>query len=267
MSRFLLQLQNYLYVLFPCTAPGKLSPLYSKINWKQLEAALNYTIKKKDFFVQALLHRSYLQFIEDMHCQSNERYEFVGDAVLNLVVAEFLHNSYLKAEEGELTVLRSKLVNRKALVYYAREIDLLRFLLMNPNPSFAGEKGIETIIADAYEAMIAAIYQDGGLNAARIFIERQLTSALNKGYLQSSDNNFKSELLELSQAQGKGVPRYSIIREEGPDHDRTFTIEVFVENHALGAGVGKNKKEAEQAAAEQALQKLKGISKNLQGLF
>ena len=115
--------------------------------------------------------------------------------------------------------------------------------------------------------MIAAIYQDGGLNAARIFIERQLTSALNKGYLQSSDNNFKSELLELSQAQGKGVPRYSIIREEGPDHDRTFTIEVFVENHALGAGVGKNKKEAEQAAAEQALQKLKGISKNLQGLF
>ena len=166
-----------------------------------------------------------------------------------------------------MTVLRSKLVNRKALVYYAREIDLLRFLLMNPNPSFAGEKGIETIIADAYEAMIAAIYQDGGLNAARIFIERQLTSALNKGYLQSSDNNFKSELLELSQAQGKGVPRYSIIREEGPDHDRTFTIEVFVENHALGAGVGKNKKEAEQAAAEQALQKLKGISKNLQGLF
>jgi ribonuclease-3 len=233
-----------------------LHSLYSRVDWNQLETALRYTIRNKDYFVRALVHRSFIPISHVNQLESNERMEFLGDSILNFVVAEYLFTTYPDKEEGELTILRAKLVNRKALAFCAKEIDLKRFMLTHTNSAGVQEKGFDTILADAYEAIIAALYLDGGMETAKNFILSRLSSALTNGYLDVSDQNFKSELLELSQAKGKGIPRYQTVKEEGPDHDRTFTIQVMVGSEAMGTGVGKNKKEAEQAAAEEAVSKL-----------
>lgn len=220
-----------------------------------LQDTIGYTIRHPEYFRQALLHRSYLQLID--HPQtSNERLEFLGDSILNMIVAEFLYRKYAAAEEGELTKIRSRLVNRKALAAYAKEIRLSEFIFMSASAAQATGKGSDTIIADTYEAIIAAIYLDGGLEQARKFVERQVLAAVRDGSVVTDDENYKSMLLEYAQARGLGVPRYMIVREEGPDHDRTFTVEVVLNNVARGQGTGKNKKDAEQSAASSALETL-----------
>jgi ribonuclease-3 len=220
-----------------------------------LEQALQYRIRNKDLFVQALVHRSYLQQT-NQHGQSNERLEFLGDSVLNLIVGEYLYRHFPNADEGEMTKVRSRLVNRKALVAYSRSISLSKFILMSQSAYRSMGKGSDTIVADTYEAIIAAVYLDGGFDAAKKFVERQLVEALQKRTVITSDENYKSMLLEFAQAHGLGVPRYTIVKEEGPDHDRTFTVEVSLNNRKCGNGSGKNKKEAEQVAASVALKKL-----------
>jgi ribonuclease-3 len=222
-----------------------------------LEHAIGYSIRNRDLFVQALIHRSYLQQT-NQHGQSNERLEFLGDSILNLVVGEYLYHHFPDADEGELTKVRSRLVNRKALVAYSKSIQLGKFILMSHSAQQSMGKGSETIVADTYEALIAAIYLDGGFEAAKQFVERQLTEALKNRTVVTSDENYKSMLLEYAQGHGLGVPRYTIVKEEGPDHDRTFTVEVSIGGKKRGAGIGKNKKEAEQAAARKALEKLQG---------
>ncbi|HTK80742.1 MAG TPA: ribonuclease III [Bacteroidota bacterium] len=207
-------------------------------------------------FSEALAHRSYLQISNNESVLSNERLEFLGDAVLNLVIAEFLFQTRTDAHEGDLTKIRSRLVNRKALSVYARDMQLGNFILMSPSTAQMEGKGMDTILADAFEAIIGAIYLDGGFLAAKRFIERHVSTALQKGVVRIEDENFKSQLLERTQSQGLGTPRYMTVSQDGPDHDRTFTIEVIVGNVAYGKGVGKNKKDAEQAAAEQTLQML-----------
>ena len=237
----------------------KLRSLYPRVDWNQLESALRYQIRNKDFFVRALVHRSFIPIAHIEELESNERMEFLGDSILNFVVAEYLFSKYPEKEEGELTILRARLVNRKALAFCAKEIDLKKFLFTHTNSSGVQEKGFDTILADAYEAIIAAQYLDGGMDAAKQFVLARLRSALANGYLEVSDQNFKSELLELSHAKGKGIPRYQTLKEEGPDHDRTFTIQVMVGSEPMGTGIGKNKKEAEQAAAEEAVGRLQQI--------
>ena len=224
-----------------------------------LESALKYTISHPDLFAEALSHRSYLQVSGIDPTSSNERLEYLGDSVLNLAVAEYLFRKHSDSPEGDLTKMRSQLVNRKALAVYAREVQLARFMRMSPSALQIADKGMETILADAFEAIIGAIYIDGGFDQAKIFVERHVLSALNRGAIRIDGENYKSMLLEHTQAGGLGTPRYNISHQEGPDHDRTFTVEVIVNNVAYGFGVGKNKKDAEQAAAEQAyLSILKG---------
>lgn len=236
-------------------AAGGTHRTLTKANFKKFEQEIGYSIKNKELFGQALLHRSSLQRANSS-THSNERLEFLGDSVLNLIVAEHLFNRYPNAEEGDLTKLRSRLVNRKALIAYARQIHLLDFILMGPSAAQSPGKGSETIVADTYEAIIAAIYLDGGFAEAKKFVERQVLTALEGQFVVIADENYKSMLLEYSQSRGLGTPRYSIIQEVGPDHDRTFTVEVAVGNVKKGRGTGKNKKEAEQAAARKALDEL-----------
>jgi ribonuclease III len=231
-------------------------PTASRVDYPKLERTLGCSIRDRHLFFQALSHRSFLQVSGYENTLSNERLEFLGDAILNLAVAEYLFRHRQKAAEGELTKIRSRLVNRKSLVAYARELHLADFILMSPSALQVAEKGMETILADAYEAMIGAIYIDRGYDPARRFVERTILAALEKGLVKTEDENFKSQLLEQSQAGGFGVPRYSTVSEDGPDHDRTFTVEVFIGRKSYGLGSGKNKKDAEQAAAEQALQHL-----------
>jgi ribonuclease-3 len=222
---------------------------------RQAERHLGYSFRNPNLLHQALLHRSFHQQAQDTSL-SNERMEFLGDAILNLVVAEYLYAHFPGAHEGELTKTRSRLVNKRALTAYANSIGLARSVRMSHSAAQSVGKGIQTILADTFEAVIAAIYLDGGYDPARAFIERQVISALRSGSVGTDDDNYKSMLLEYVQAKGMGTPRYSISREEGPDHDRTFVVDVIVNNERLGTGVGKNKKEAEQAAAGEALRSL-----------
>ncbi len=234
------------------------APPASSIDFSQLEQLLQYSIHQQHFFSEALTHRSLLQLTENESMLSNERLEFLGDAVLNLVVAEYLFRSHADAHEGDLTKIRSRLVNRKALSIYAYEMKLGNFMLMSPSTAQMEGKGMDTILADAFEAVIGAIYLDGGFQHAKQFIERHVEHALRQDMVKIDDENFKSQLLEHTQALGLGPPRYVTIDQHGPDHDRTFTIEVLVGNISYGKGIGKNKKDAEQAAAEQALQAIQG---------
>lgn len=229
-------------------------------NIKQFQRLIGYSIRNQDVFVQALLHRSFLTRVQ-RSVRSNERLEFFGDSILNLIVAEYLFHRFPEAEEGELTKVRSRLVNRKALAAYAKDIRLSDFILMSSSAAQSVGKGSDTIIADTYEAIIAAIYLDGGYDAARRFVERQLHIALQNGSVVTVDQNYKSLLLEFAQGKGLGTPRYVILKEEGPDHDRTFTVEVRLNNEKSGTGMGKNKKEAEQAAAREALEQIHILSR------
>jgi ribonuclease-3 len=234
-------------------------PLHPRFNatFREFQKLLGYRIRDRRLFMRALIHRSSLQ--QRHHASvSNERLEFLGDSILNLIVGEYLYVNFPRAEEGELTKMRSRLVNRKALAAYARAIRLADFVLTSPSASGTLGKGHDTITADSFEAVIAAIYLDGGFDSARGFVERRVLSALNSGDVVNADDNYKSMLLEYAQARGLGVPRYSILREDGPDHDRTFTVEVSIGGDAMGRGKGKNKKEAEQAAAEEALGQIHG---------
>ena len=225
----------------------------TKFDVARFTNAIQYYPNDWKLFLQALLHRSYLQFLENQW-PSNERLEFLGDAILNFIVAEHLFLTYPTMEEGELTKLRSRLVNRKILAQRAKDLHLSEYLLLSSSAAQSIDSGSESIIADAVESVIGAIYLDGGFEAAQRFIYATLLK--NPGVFNSAmaDDNYKSTLLEYAQARSLGIPRYSVIQEEGPEHDRRFTIEVSIGTQSYGSGFGRNKKEAEQAAAAQALE-------------
>jgi ribonuclease-3 len=225
----------------------------AKFDFAQFTVAIHYYPSNWKLFLQALLHRSYLQFLE-APWNSNERLEFLGDAILNFIVAEHLFTTYPEMEEGELTKLRSRLVNRKILAQRAKDLHLSDYLLLSSSAAQSIDSGSESIIADAVESVIGALYLDGGLEAARKFI--YVTLLKNREVFNSAmaDDNYKSTLLEYTQARSLGIPRYSVLQEEGPEHDRRFTIEVLIGEQSYGSGFGKSKKEAEQAAAARALE-------------
>lgn len=221
----------------------------------QFKKILNYHPHKWKLFFQALLHRSYLQFI-DGQWESNERLEFLGDAILNFIVAEYLFRTYPDMEEGDLTKLRSRLVNRRNLAQRSKDLHLSDFLLMSSSAAQSIDSGSESIIADAFEAIIGALHLDGGFEAAKNFIYTTLLNNPDTFNLALMDDNYKSALLEYAQARSLGIPRYSVMREEGPEHERRFTMEVMIGTRSLGMGSGRSKKEAEQSAAENALKSI-----------
>jgi len=227
----------------------------TKVDFSRFTEAIQYYPCNWKLFLQALLHRSYLQFLE-IPLNSNERMEFLGDAILNFVVAEHLFITYPDMEEGELTKLRSRLVNRKILAQRAKDLHLSDYLLLSSSAAQSIDSGSESIIADAVESVIGALYLDGGFGAAQKFIYSTLLKNAKVFNSAIADNNYKSTLLEYVQARSLGIPRYSVKHEEGPEHDRRFTIEVSIGTQSYGRGFGRSKKEAEQAAAAKALENI-----------
>jgi len=227
--------------------------LINKAKKSELEQSLGIKIDHVGYFEQACTHRSYLQVHPEIPIIANERLEFLGDAILGMVIAEYLFYHYEQDHEGELTKMRSWLVNKKSLAHCARSMNLERFLLLSFSAEQSLQKGNETILADAMEAVIAAIYLDSGLQQARAFILEKLIPMLTNEMIMK-DSNFKSILLELVQSQGKEAPRYSVIESKGPDHEKEFLVAVYVYGEELGRGSGKSKKQAEQEAAHQALE-------------
>jgi ribonuclease-3 len=201
------------------------------------------------------MHRSFLEQNPDF-AVSNERLEFLGDSVLNLAVAEYLFEIYSDEDEGFLTKVRAKLVNRVALAEGAERIGLSRFLLVSKNLSSSFTYGSRTVLADAIEALIGAIYLDNGLEGARNFIQKNLIEPSAKEGEHLIDENYKSQLLEYAQANKFENPMYVVIKEEGPQHNRLFTVQVEIHGQIYGEGKGGNKKSAEQNAAHAAITKI-----------
>lgn len=221
----------------------------------ELEQLLGVDIHLPSLYEQALTHRSYLQVVNSPDHRSNERLEFLGDAILGMVTAEYLFYNNREVLEGELTKMRSWIVNKKSLAICARAIKLDAFLFLSYSASQSLQRGNDSMLADALEAIIAAIYLDRGFDEVRRFIVEKLLPIMVKESLVH-DTNYKSLLLETVQAKGQPAPRYVVTREEGPDHEKHFTVDVIVEDQVIGTGSGRNKKDAEQAAAEAGLEQL-----------
>jgi len=213
-------------------------------------------VQEMSYYEQALKHRSTLRGVVDSHRFSNERLEFLGDAVLGFVTAAYLYHHFPDKDEGFLTRLRAKLVNGPALARCARHLNLGALVLMSTNMARGEGRSNKTILADAYEALIGALYLDLGPEAARTFIHDSMLNRINLEELSEQRDNYKSLLLEYAQARGWSQPRYRVRLEEGPSHERQFTVDVMVNNESYGHGTALSKKLAEQRAADYALQRL-----------
>lgn len=232
------------------------SPLLAAPVKIALEQIIATSIRDETLFATALTHRSALDFLDKTKFSSNERLEFLGDAVLDLVIAERLYKLYPDFNEGALTKLRSQLVNAKILAQFARRFELGKLLIVSDSAEQNGVRDSETALADAFEALIGAVYLDSGYEKAQAFLEKTMLGQTNFAALLDSDQNFKSMLLEFAQAERLPLPAYFVISEEGPPHKKIFTVGVKIGDETLGEGTGKSKKAAEQLAAKEAYQKI-----------
>ena len=226
---------------------------------EEVEELLGLEIGDLALYRQALTHRSYWRGrgrLQTTH-PTNERLEFLGDALLGFVAAEHLYTEYADESEGYLTRLRAKLVNGRALAEYARHLDLGSHILMSKNMAQSQGRENPTILADAFEALLGALYLDQGLATARAFIYRVVFSRLDIDHLARRDENYKSLLMEYMQARSGSQPTYRIVEAQGPSHDRTFTAEVLIDDTPYGRGTAGSKKSAEQEAAGRALTQLR----------
>jgi len=225
---------------------------------ERFQTVLGISFSNKDLLRQALTHRSAVSG-DNAHgsdLQSNERLEFLGDSVLSLIVNEHLYHEYPKHREGLLTQMKSLLVSRAVLSVKAREMRLGEFLFLSPGEEESGGRDRSSILADSFEAITGAIYLDQGMDAARDFIERRLMADAKRILADTNNINYKSMLQEYIQSEKKVHPQYKVASEAGPDHEKTFTVEVTVGKRVLGRGKGRNKKQAQQEAAKAALKAL-----------
>jgi ribonuclease-3 len=229
----------------------------AEADFEGFQRLIGYDFRDRSLLTLSLTHRSVAR-TSGNHQPSNERLEFLGDSVLGLVIAERLFSDRPCASEGDLTKLKAMLVNEAALSQVAIEVGINRFVLMSPEEERSGGRERPSIISDAFEAVIGAVFLDGGLEEARRLVLELLYVRKDTIISDSSQQNYKGDLLELIQGRGEGMPMYEIVSEIGPDHDKTFHVVVSLNGTRLGEGVGSSKKEAEQRAACMALEKLSG---------
>ena len=219
-----------------------------------LEAALGHTFANRQLLLDALTHRSYAYEFAAPGVISNERLEFLGDAALGLISADLLYQQRPDAQEGDLTQLRAALVRASTLAAFARRIPLGPYLRLGRGEEATGGRDRETLIASAFEAVIGALYLDAGLAAAQAYLTPLLRAEATSAVKQRRVKDDKSLLQELAQGQLSVTPRYVVVNQEGPSHDRVFTVEALLGEVVIGRGQGHSKREAEQAAAHAALQ-------------
>jgi|YNPBryulayer2012_1023412.scaffolds.fasta_scaffold05527_2 ribonuclease-3 len=256
MRDFLNHVSLCLRNLFKLREPRQPSPLLSPSVKQILEKIIASPIRNEVLFATALTHRSAIDFLDKERFVSNERLEFLGDAVLDLVIAEYVYKLYPNFNEGALTKLRSQLVNAKILAHYAKQFNLGSVLIVSESAEQNGVRESETALADAFEALIGAVYLDSGYEKAQRFLETTMLQHTDFAALIDSDQNFKSALLEYAQGERLALPYYFVISEEGPPHKKVFTVGVRLGDEVLGEGTGKSKKTAEQLAAKEAFTKL-----------
>jgi len=232
--------------------------LIPKMNeWNDCQKDLGISFHQESLLEQALVHLSYLNENPSFVRPSNERLEFLGDAILNFIVTEKLYEEFPQLSEGELTEIRAALVCRDTLAELASSLKLGDWLLLGRGEEANEGRAKESNLANAMEALIGALYLDQGIAKARRFIHRQLKPELEKIKAGKITPNYKALVQELIQGQKKPTPVYRLVEATGPDHSKQFTAEILVEGEALGKGVGKSKKIAESQAARTAWEKLR----------
>ncbi|NLP48536.1 MAG: ribonuclease III [Clostridiales bacterium] len=217
---------------------------------KYLQKKIDYKFKDRALLTRALSHSSYVNERQNAGA-SNERLEFLGDSVLGFLTAEFFFQSYSHLPEGELTRLRAAVVCERSLFSFAKELSLGDFIFLGRGEMASGGNKRPSILADAFEALLAAIYLDGGLDEARRFAMRFLEKASKKAL---SFRDYKTTLQEIIQKNPEENLEYVLVEEEGPDHNKSFTVQVHLNSNVIGCGKGKSKKNAEQEAAREALE-------------
>ena len=217
-----------------------------------LEARLNYKFNNIELLKNALVHSSYANEVRG-NTHSNERLEFLGDSVLSIIVADHIFHKYPNMPEGELTRMRASLVCEKTLCAFSRELGIGEYLLLGRGEDKNGGRERDSILADAFEAVLAAIYLDGGMKAAKAHIMNTVLRDLEHYSDEDSFKDYKTTLQEINQRNPEESVTYILVDETGPDHNKQFTVAVKLNSNVIGTGTGKSKKQAEQMAAHQAL--------------
>ncbi len=224
---------------------------------ERLEKVIETSINNPFIYVRALRHRSTLSDENFSSTDSYERLEFLGDAVLDLIITEVIFDLFPEKNEGFLTKLRAKLVKGDTLAAFARKLELNEVLLLAEEVQGQGIENSKSVLSDVFEALIGALYLDAGYEETSHFVRKVIDRYIDFDTVITTLDNYKSLLLEYAQARQMKIPTYRVIAETGPGHDKTFEIEVLVDEKPMGSGIGKSKKEAEQKAARRALQTLK----------
>ncbi len=224
---------------------------------KSLEAVLGYVFKDKNYLMRALTHSSYVNEQKSNRLLSNERLEFLGDSVLSIIISEFLYSAYGQLEEGQLTKIRARIVCEASLGDAAKQIGLGRYMYFGRGEEITGGRERLSILSDAFEAVIAAIYLDGGVDYARVFVLEKLQAQIESARQGRIHNDYKTQLQEIIQIDKSNKIKYEIYKEEGPDHAKVFYTHVKLNDEIIGTGAGRSKKESEQKAAEEGLLRLK----------
>lgn len=225
---------------------------------REFEAELGVRFKKIKLLDQALSHSSYVNELSDFSRPHNEKLEFLGDAVLELVISHELFDNYPSYFEGKLTKLRAAVVSMKTLAMIAKRIGIAPHIRLGKGEEVGGGRKRNSLLADALEAIIGAIYLDSGLKAARDFVLNHFSEEIERLDQDRHKMDYKSILQEITQSRFQTLPRYTILNESGPPHDRMFEVSLTINNEPYGIGTGRNKKEAQQSAAHAALEKLQG---------
>ncbi|MGB3367842.1 MAG: ribonuclease III [Acidaminobacteraceae bacterium] len=224
-----------------------------KIKKNEIEKIIAYKFQNPAFLYEALTHSSYSNERRSQEVKNNERLEFLGDSVLSIVISDYLFNNYTELPEGELTKIRSKIVCESTLGECSRRINIGQFMLFGKGEEMTGGRERTSILADAFEALIASIYMDGGLEQAKKFILIQMQDKIGDSVEGKVFLDYKTHLQEIVQVNKDNRIAYEIINEEGPDHCKIFHTHVKLNDSTIGLGIGRSKKESEQEAAKMAL--------------
>jgi ribonuclease-3 len=223
-------------------------------NISKFENIISYNFKNKQYILEALTHSSYSN--ENKSYAFNERLEFLGDSVLGIIISDYLFKNETELPEGELTKLRANIVCEESLSEVSKKIELGTHMLLGKGEEATGGRERVSILADAVEAVIAAIYLDGGIESARKFVLTQMDEIIQDSIKGRIFRDYKTHLQEVIQSQGETNIIYDLVEEIGPDHNKKFVMQVKLNDEVLGTGEGKSKKEAEQSAAKQALRRM-----------
>ncbi|MBX7148433.1 ribonuclease III [bacterium] len=227
---------------------------------KTLESKLGYSFTDKSLLKRALTHKSFANEHRLSPLEQNERYEFLGDAVLELAVSHELVKLFTEESEGDLSKLRAAVVNETSLAELARKIDLGHYLFLGRGEDQCQGRNKDSLLSDAYEAVLGAIYLDSNFTKAHKVIKGQFLEILKTAKKKDITRDYKTKLQEESQNRFKAIPRYHLVGESGPDHDKTFEVNLYIKNEIYGRGQGKSKKQAEQQAALEALAALEKMN-------